>query len=416
MPAIASLLEKETNFPAWFEELRTDAWKQYEELDWPTRKEEHWRFGSYKKADFDNIPAASEGEEGELRDLMENSLRFVFQNHQLITRPEILPEGLIALPLNEALVAHPELENNFPKLQGSLGSKKLAALHRARCDQGLVLIASADLETPIEVIHQISGDQKLVLPYLYIASKNGGHLRIAERFISTNDTDATSVVSVTDVVSEENSQVTYLATQELNRQSRMTRLADTRVEKNALGRIAIVHTGAEWAREETYSTVDGIDSRSEILSVALPDTGQEYDQRTFQMHAAPDTFSDLLFKNTLFGEAKTVFSGLIFVDEKAHGTDAYQTCRNLFMSDDCEANSMPGLEINADQVKCSHGSTSSQVSTEEIYYLTARGIRPSSARRLIAKGFSIEAIQKLNNEPLEKLAIAVVDRKFAQVD
>lgn len=416
MTAPDQLLEKETRFPAWFEKLRRDAWKQFEELAWPARKEESWRFASYKKGEYENLDLATSGEKCELRDLMEDSLRFVFQNHQLVERPENLPQGLIALPLDEALNSHPELENNFPELQGTLGSKKLAALHRARCAEGLVLIAETEVKTPIEIIHQISGDQKLVLPYLYIASKNGGHLRVAERFISTNETDATSVVCVTDIVSEENSKVTYLATQELNRQSRLTRLADTRVEKNALSRIAVVHTGAEWVREETYATADGVDCRSEILSVALPDTGQEYDQRTYQNHGAPDTFSDLLFKNTLFGEAKTVFSGLIFVAENAHGTDAYQTCHNLMMSNECEAHSLPGLEINADQVECSHGSTSSQVSAEEIYYLTARGISPTNARRMIAKGFSIEAIHKLNSEPLEELAIAVIDRKYALVD
>ena len=98
-----------------------------------------------------------------------------------------------------------------------------------------------------------------------------------------------------------------------------------------------------------------------MLSVSIPAREQEYDQRTFQHHVSPGAYSDLLYKNSLYDNAKTIFSGLIFVDEGAHHTDAYQTCRNLLMSDTCEANSMPGLEINADQVKCSHGSTSSQI-------------------------------------------------------
>ena len=159
-----------------------------------------------------------------------------------------------------------------------------------------------------------------------------------------------------------------------------------------------------------------MEAKSEILSVSLPTTSQEYDQRTFQHHGARDTFSDLLFKNTLFGKAKTIFSGLIFVDEGAHGTDAYQTCRNLMMTDDCEAHSMPGLEINADDVKCSHGSTSARVSDEEIFYLMARGISSKQARSLVAQGFSIEAIEKLEDEQLETLAVEVVARKFATAE
>ncbi|MGE9266617.1 MAG: SufB/SufD family protein [Verrucomicrobiales bacterium] len=400
----------------WHDQLRSEAFKTYEATAWPARNHENWRFGSFKKARFEDLPLAKEGESTQAAHLLENSLRFVFQNHELVERPDSLPAGLTALPLSEALQEFGDcLEKKFPKLQGSLGSAKLAAYHRAHAPEALVLLATADIETPVEIIHQISGHEQIVLPHLLITSDEGGHLRVVERFISTNENDATRVVSVTDVVAEKNSQVTYLATQELNRHSLFTRLADSRVEQNALGRIGVVHTGAEWVREETYSTVDGTDGRSEILSVAIPDTGQEYDQRTFQHHGARDTFSDLLFKNTLFGEAKTVFSGLIFVDEHAHGTDAYQTCRNLLMTDTCEANSMPGLEINADEVKCSHGSTSSQVSKEEIYYLMARGIPATQARRLIAKGFSVEVIQKLDNEALEELAIAIVEAKFAQV-
>ncbi len=154
---------------------------------------------------------------------------------------------------------------------------------------------------------------------------------------------------------------------------------------------------------------------SDMLSVSIPDHEQEYDQRTFQHHISPNAYSDLLYKNTLYGHSKTVFSGLISVDENAHHTDAYQTCRNLFMSDDCEANSMPGLEINADQVACSHGSTSAQISDEEIFYLQARGIAPTQARQLIARGYSVEAVSRLENEETEALLLKFIDEKFARI-
>jgi Fe-S cluster assembly protein SufD len=152
-----------------------------------------------------------------------------------------------------------------------------------------------------------------------------------------------------------------------------------------------------------------------MLSVSIPHLEQEYDQRTFQHHVAEGAYSDLLYKNTLYGHSKTVFSGLIFVDENAHHTDAYQTCRNLLMTDDCEANSMPGLEINADQVKCSHGSTSSQIADEEIFYLQARGIDPVQARQLIARGFSVEAVERIENEQAEALVLSFMDAKFARI-
>jgi Fe-S cluster assembly protein SufD len=152
-----------------------------------------------------------------------------------------------------------------------------------------------------------------------------------------------------------------------------------------------------------------------MLSVSIPAREQEYDQRTFQHHVSPGAYSDLLYKNSLYDHSRTIFSGLIFVDEGAHHTDAYQTCRNLLMSDTCEANSMPGLEINADQVKCSHGSTSSQISDEEIFYLRARGIDPVRARQLIARGFSVEVVERLNDEATEALVLSFIDDKFAHI-
>ncbi len=163
------------------------------------------------------------------------------------------------------------------------------------------------------------------------------------------------------------------------------------------------------------SRLEGPGAHSDMLSVNIPGNEQEYDQRTFQHHVSEGAYSDLLYKNTLYGHSKTVFSGLISVDEKAHHTDAYQTCRNLLMTDDCEANSMPGLEINADQVKCSHGSTSSQISDEEIFYLQARGIAPDHARQLIARGFSIDVIDRLKNEETESLVLKFIDEKFAKI-
>jgi Fe-S cluster assembly protein SufD len=149
--------------------------------------------------------------------------------------------------------------------------------------------------------------------------------------------------------------------------------------------------------------------------VSIPAHEQEYEQRTFQHHVAPGAFSDLLYKNSLYDYSNTIFSGLIFVDEGAHHTDAYQTCRNLLMSDTCEANSMPGLEINADQVKCSHGSTSAQISDEEIFYLRARGIDPVTSRQLIAHGFSMDVVERLGDEAVEDLVISFIDDKFEHI-
>lgn len=407
-----------TTFPAWYEKLRDEAQAEFDNLSWPTRKDENWRFGSYKNANLSEAQIVHGGEpQGLPKPAIEGAIRFVFFNNELVATEGSVPEGVIAMPLEEALRDHGDrIKKLLPKLQGSLGSPKLAALHRAKNKGGMVIEITNNCEAVIEIVHVASGQEVTTLPYLLLVTADGAKGRVVERFLNASDSDKTTVVAVSDLIAGDNSEVRYLVSQELNNQSQFIRLADSKLEKNTRTKTGCVHIGAAWAREETYSTVDGAESNSEILSVAIPDTGQEYDQRTFQHHGAPHTGSDLLFKNTLFGKGKTVFSGLIFVDEAAHYTDAYQTCRNLFMSDQAEANSMPGLEINADQVKCSHGSTSARVSDEEIYYLCSRGISPNNARRMIAQGFSADVIEKFDDEALEAFALNRIEAKFARVD
>jgi Fe-S cluster assembly protein SufD len=357
---------------------------------------ENWRFGAWKEANLSGVEPIGYGTAADLPAEIEGATRFVFQNAEHVSGSH----DSVTL-----------LSESFGP--GSrLGSPKLAALHSAQSDHGISITASG--KEIIEIIHLVTGEG-LLLPSLVINAEAGANLRVIQRFISTDDAAAV-VLTAVDVNVGEKAEVKYLVTQELNRASKFIRIADSCLQTGASAKQAVIHTGSKWVREETYSTLDGSDSQSHILSVSLPDTGQEFDQRTFQHHGARDTYSDLLFKNTLFGKGKTIFSGLIFVDEGAHGTDAYQTCRNLMMSDDCEAHSMPGLEINADDVKCSHGSTSARVSDEEIFYLMARGIQPKMARGLVAQGFSAEAVEKLEDGTLEALAIEVIERKFQAVE
>lgn len=406
-----------TNFPDWYEGLRKEAQASFEKLDWPARTDENWRFGSYKKGNLADAKVTHGGTPAGLPEpAIEGALRFVFWNNELIATEGNTPAGVVAMPLGDALRDHGDrIREVLPELQGRLGSPKLAAMHRSQCEGGLVVEVDGECKPVIEIVHLVSGSEVTILPYLLIVAKDGGQVTVLERFLNADDDEAATVVSVSDLIAGNDSKVRYLVSQELNAKSHFLRLADSRLDSRTITKAGSIHIGSEWAREETYSTVDGEESNSEILSVSIPDTGQEYDQRTFQHHGAPNTGSDLLFKNTLFGKSKTVFSGLIFVDESAHYTDAYQTCRNLFMSDEAEANSMPGLEINADQVKCSHGSTSARVSDEEIYYLCSRGISAETARRIIAQGFSAEVVSKFEHEALETFAVACIEKKFAHI-
>ena len=128
----------------------------------------------------------------------------------------------------------------------------------------------------------------------------------------------------------------------------------------------------------------------------------------------PNTSSNLLYKNAFFDQAKTIFSGLIVVDPDAQKTNAYQSNRNLMLSDEAEANSLPGLEIQANDVRCTHGATSARIDAEQEFYLQARGIAPKQAQELLVFGFFEEVLGKLEDEDLQTALRTLIQPKFVR--
>jgi Fe-S cluster assembly protein SufD len=412
-----------TTLPAWFTERQQAARARYESLPAPKRNDETWRFSNLKQLDFagfemaagtvpaDDLIARSHG-------LGKTAAKFVFANDQLIHSECHVAAGIVCLPLADALVSHSDLvKAHFMKQDTRLGSAKFAALHEASVANGLFVHVPDNTEVAgtIEVHHWTCGTNTMSFPHTLVVTGKSSKVRVIDFFRSADELSPGVVIAYNDLAAGQNSQLDYVAIQAVNEVTRVIQINETSTARDASAKGFILNIGASWARNESLSRLEGAGSRSDMLSVSIPAREQEYDQRTFQHHVSPGAYSDLLYKNSLYDHSRTIFSGLIFVDEGAHHTDAYQTCRNLLMSDTCEANSMPGLEINADQVKCSHGSTSSQISDEEIFYLRARGIDPVRARQLIARGFSVEAVERLNDEATEALVLGFIDDKFAHI-
>lgn len=384
-----------STLPQWLEQQQEAARNEYANIPMPTRKDQTWRFSNLKQLDFSDFTPE--------------------ENSSISYSIPELPEGVICLPFEEALESHGELvKEHFMKHETRLGSAKFAALHKANVKSGLFVYVpdGVCVEQPIKVQHVLKGSNVSAFPHTLIITGKNAEVSVLDHFVSENEDDAGLCIAVNDLIAGEGSTLKYCVIQELNLSSRMIQINATLVGRSANALAFTLNTGAQWARNESLSRLDAEGAHSDMLACSIPSGTQQYDQRTYQHHAVPHTTSDLLYKNTLYGTSKTVFSGLILVDREAHYTDAYQTCRNLMMSDTSEANSMPGLEINADQVKCSHGSTSASISDEEIFYLCARGIPPQMARQLIASGFSIEAVSRIQNKELEELVAEAIERKF----
>ncbi len=219
-------------------------------------------------------------------------------------------------------------------------------------------------------------------------------------------------VGANDLYAGHGSQLTYVAAQGWSRQTLSFQLNSTIVRRDARMQSLNIHLGARQARHESLSQLQAPGAFSEMLALTIADGTQEFDQRTLQMHQAPNTKSDLLYKNALLGSARTIFSGLIAVDPDAQKTDAYQSNRNLMLSDNAEANSLPGLEIHANDVRCTHGATTSRIDPEQQFYLQSRGIPPATAHELLIAAFFEEVLGRLENEELHSALSELIQLKL----
>jgi Fe-S cluster assembly protein SufD len=186
----------------------------------------------------------------------------------------------------------------------------------------------------------------------------------------------------------------------------------TVVRRDASVQSLNLHLGARQARHESHSQLQAPGANSEMLSLTVARDDQEFDQRTLQIHQAPNTRSDLLYKNALLQKARTIFSGLIVVDPDAQKTDAYQSNRNLMLSDEAEANSLPGLEIQANDVRCTHGATTSRIDPEQEFYLQTRGIPKRAADELLTFGFFEEVLNRLSQDDLHAALRTLIQTNF----
>ncbi len=411
--------------PVWFQQRSAAAWDEFHSLPLPGNRVEHWRYSSAKKLNSEAFQIATDPSEADKLEalarsmgLTENAAKLVFINDSLVIDDNArLPLGVICLPFDEALRTQGDvLEQYLMKRKSQLGSEKFTALHLANVRAGAVILVSKNvvIEQPIEVFHWVTGENAVIFPHTLIVTGDHAQVTVVDHHGSLSE-DSCASIAVADFVAGPGSRITYVNAQEMSLSSRALNISSTTVGRDASVKALQLHLGGAFSRNETVSDLIGEGARSEMLGVSLPFGDQCVDMRTLQNHIAPRTFSDLLYKNALYDKSKTVFAGLIQVEKGAHYTDAYQKCRNLLNSDEAEAASLPGLEINADQVRCSHGATNAPISADELFYLKARGIPDSESRKLIATGFIEDVIGKLENASLVQHLDEIIENKFARM-
>ena len=414
------------DLPGWFRDQQRTAWAKFETLPYPNRKDQAWRFSSVNALDLSSYKQGANLAQRERDEILERSTgleavagRLIFADDQLLRRdplPEALLKcGMLLMPLERALIEHEELfRRHFMAQPATLGSAKFAALHEAFVKSGTFLYVprGVEVELPIEIFHWLHAENSAVFPHMLLIADDLSKVTVIEHFRSTHRDRGGFACGVNDLVVGQGAKVNYICAQTWDDKVLSIQINATTVARDASGLSLNVHLGGAYSRFESLSRLSGEGARSDLLAVCVADGSQEFDARTLQDHTSPHTTSDLLYKNALTDQARSTFGGLIRVEPHAHFTDAYQTVRNLLLSDDAEANSMPGLEIMADNVKCSHGATSGQVHEDELFYLLARGIPKNVAHRLLVSGFLNEAVERLKQPVVAAKIHDLIEAKF----
>ena len=255
------------------------------------------------------------------------------------------------------------------------------------------------IERPVLVLHCVGADGLAVFPRTIVEVGRDAQVTVLEH--QSSEDVAALVVPVTELDVAQAGRLRYLSVQALGTRVWQVGHQASRVERDATLQASTVALGGDYARLRSDSRLVGQGASSELLAIYFAEGDQMHDFRTLQDHAAPNTTSELLFKGAVEDRARGVYSGLIRVEKQAQKTNAFQTNRNLVLSEGAHADSVPNLEIEANDVRCSHATSVGPIDEDQRYYVESRGLPPEAAERLIVLGFFNEVLARMPLPTLE---------------
>lgn len=402
--------------PDWLLERRLRAAGELAAVRWPTPVEEIWRYSRIDEFDlarYRPLTAAELGTPGVepapgggvLAAEAGSRAGLIVERDGRVVRHE-LDETLVAKGVTVCDLATCGREAVEPWLGrcSDASPDAFTVLHDAflaggafvRVPRGVVV------DRPIVVLHWADGEGVASFPHTLVVAEDGSEVTIVDRYASPRV--AHLVDGVVELVLGDGAHLRYLAVQEHGPQTWSIMLQRAHSGRDASLRATAVALGGDYARLRDESRLEGQGAQSDLLAVYYGDHTQLHDFRTLQDHAAPRTRSDLLFKGAVEDSAHSVYSGLIHIRREAQKANAFQTNRNLVLTEGAGAESIPNLEIEADDVRCSHASAVGPIDDDQRYYLETRGVPPAEAERLIVLGFFEDVVTRL---PVPALAPAL---------
>lgn len=382
--------------------LQKSALARYESLPWPIPTDEEWR-----RTDPALIPSQMP------RKAEPVSFRVGFEP----VAPDGIGRGVILTDLETARRQFPERVARYLYEAGPpSGLTKFVALHQAFSTQGLFCYVPEGVKVAVPLrswIEAVAPGAILFPHVLLVAEAHAEVTLIDERRPAAADPTASALCDeMTEIFVKPGAVVHYTRLQQWGPQ--MTELFTQRVVLENDAQFMNIHLalGGRLVKSNLETTLNGSGARSELMGILLGSQRQHFDTHTLQDHQAPNTFSDLLYKSALTHSAQSVYTGLIRIAKQAQKSNAYQANRNLLLSQGATADSIPMLEIEADDVRCTHGVAVGPVDEEQAFYLMTRGLSRPEAERLIVEGFFDQIFCRIPAEDLRELLLGEVRRRM----
>jgi Fe-S cluster assembly protein SufD len=386
---------------------RSELLERYRSLPLPSTQDEHWRFTDL--AGFDPDAWTANGAAGiaapaSLIDVDVAGVAYVGEGGIEIERA---PEGVRFEPLTD----------EHEHLYSLVGwDEKFAAHNAAMWKHGLLvhIPRGVVLEQPLYVRVANSVEGGSLFWRLLIVAEPESRFAVIEEYASSSPELSAYSNAAVEIIVQQAAKVEYVSVQNMSRATWHFATHHARVERDAELDWVAGGFGTGKGKIRIQNDLAGQGATSRVTGAYFADGTQHLDYDTFQEHMAPSTTSDFAFKGALRDKARTVWRGMIRVEEGAQKTNAYQENRNLLLSKTAHADSIPGLEILANDVRCTHGATLGQVDREQLFYLMSRGLNRAEAERLIVRGFFQDVLDRVELEPVREALAAALEARIPQ--
>ncbi len=406
--------------PEWLAARRESAASLRGTLDLPRFKgAAGWEFTALGKLDLDAFgPAPADAEIALPEPLFEPPEPIgLIQVDGASEAGEAAGDGAIVMSLADAAREHPELVEPHLGTIVSADDDIFTATNDAgwACGAFVYVPRGVKVEAPILLSAVSAAAGTALQRRVLVVLDEGAEAEVWEQYLSADGESETLFNTVVELVVGQNARLRYICGQDLNEKSWIFGAQRAEVARDAkLDWVAVGFGGARGrVRMETKLAGEGAEAK--VTGAYAPHARQHVDFDTTQEHAAPHTLSDLAFRGILSDRSSAVWRGVIKVDPGAQQTDAFQECRNLLLSKRAHVDAIPGLEILANDVRCTHAAAIAQIDKEQLFYLRSRGLPEPSAQRLVIEGFMAALVERFEEGPVREVLAGAVERRLATV-